>query len=197
MCLFSHQSLVLFSRQSLAVVVVIVYGFDRHFALPLSFFSRRFFPFSSSSSASACMHRRGGGGLLRPYISSSIHFLPTSFFFFFFFFSLLTYNGNWHEKLEMTEKRRWRHSSRSIFLHGFFFFLLRMWENASTYFSSRLSFYVFEGKNRKGIWEKETEHHSIDVALSFWIKMWEANKIHGSICLFVLFSFYFPPMLNR
>ena len=104
MCLFSHQSLVLFSRQSLAVVVVIVYGFDRHFALPLSFFSRRFFPFSSSSSSSsACMHRRGGGGLLRPYISSSIHFLPTSFFF---FFSLLTYNGNWHEKLEMTEKRR-------------------------------------------------------------------------------------------
>lgn len=103
MCLFSHQSLVLFSRQSLAVVVVIVYGFDR-LALPLSFFSRRFFLLLLLS---ACIGEEVEVFFfvfsVRTFFHPSI-FLPTSFFF--FFFSLLTHNESWHEKLEMTEKQR-------------------------------------------------------------------------------------------
>ncbi len=71
----SFSSTFFLSRQLLAAVVVIVYGFGRHFVLP------------SVSSFPDCMCRRGGGGL-RPYIYPSIHLLPTSFFF----FSFVAYN---------------------------------------------------------------------------------------------------------
>ncbi len=144
---FYHHSLVLFPRRLLTVVVVIVYRFGRPFALPL-FFSLLLFLFPD------CVCRQRGGGLLRPCIYPSIHLFPASFFFFsrffFFFFSFVAYNENWHEKLEMTEKRRWRHSFFSCFSARFlFFFLLSVRENASTYFISRISFKNTTKKKRK------------------------------------------------
>jgi len=182
---FYHHSLVLFPRQLLAEAVVIVYGFGRHFALPLFLF----FFFSD------CMCWRGVGGLLCPYIYPSIDPSIASIVLFSFFFLLFLFCYiQWKLTREIRNDGKNDENddddtpSFPVFLHGFFFFLLSVQENASTYFVSRISFSENIKKNRRER-KKETEHESTDVALSFWIKMWEANKVHSSICLSVLFLF--------
>jgi len=108
-----------FLRQLLALVVVIVYGFGRHFLFSLfshfSFFLSFFLAFLTAKERSLLS------------IDLSIDFLLSIVLFslFLVFFLLLPYNKNWHEKLEMTEKRRecrWRHFFSCFFLRDFFFF---------------------------------------------------------------------------